>query len=432
MIYPKHKLLAAVLVTAVAQPGFAQVRSLYEGMARGAKIPGQYIVTLKQNQGMGSLSQVIQLIPQSAIRFEYHHAVEGFAAKLTDDQVQLLAKHPAVRSIEADSVVRINDLEADETKSREPVTQSNPPSWGLSRVGQKLLPLKNEYTYRRIGEGVNAYVIDTGIHITHEDFENRASAGFSSIEDDTSTDDCHGHGTHVAGTIGGKNYGVAKGVHLFAVRVLDCNGSGSVSGVIAGVDWVKENHKGPSVLNMSLGGGASETLDRAVEATIESGVTAALAAGNSNADACFSSPSRVATAIKAGASTSSDARASFSNIGKCVDLFAPGKDITSAWMTDDKASKRISGTSMASPHVAGVAALYLEINPNAKPAEVKKALLADALVGVVKDVKDSPNLLLQSNLKETVSEPTQPPAPAPVPTAKPVDPVTPVQPAPMI
>ena len=243
---------------------------------------------------------------------------------------------------------------------------------------------------------MKAYIIDTGIRSTHSDFGGRATSGYDAI-DGGSADDCNGHGTHVAGTVGGTTYGVAKGVSLVAVRVLDCGGSGTTSGVIAGVNWVTSNHGAgqPAVANMSLGGGASSALDTAVSNSIADGVTYALAAGNSNANACNSSPARTPNAITVGATTSSDARASFSNYGTCVDIFAPGSSITSAWYTSNTATNTISGTSMASPHVAGAAAVYLEANPSATPAQVASALIAAATTGkVTSPGTGSPNRLL--------------------------------------
>jgi subtilisin family serine protease len=264
-------------------------------------------------------------------------------------------------------------------------------TWGLDRVDQRNLPLSGTYTYNTTASNVTAYVIDTGIQTSHPQFGGRAAASYDAVGGNGQ--DCNGHGTHVAGTIGSSTYGLAKGVRLRAVRVLDCNGSGSNSGVIAGVDWVTSNHAANSVANMSLGGSASSALDTAVRRSISSGVTYALAAGNSNANACNSSPSRVTEAITVGATTSSDARASFSNYGSCLDIFAPGASITSTWT--GSGTNTISGTSMASPHVAGAAALYLGLHPGASPATVRNALVGTATAGVVGSPgSGSPNLLL--------------------------------------
>ncbi|MDQ4076365.1 MAG: S8 family peptidase, partial [Chloroflexota bacterium] len=243
---------------------------------------------------------------------------------------------------------------------------------------------------------VHAYIIDSGIHLSHGEFGGRAVSGFDAV-DGGSADDCNGHGTHVAGTVGGATYGVAKDVKLYAVRVLDCRGSSPTSVVIAGVDWVTANHVKPAVANMSLGGGRSSALDEAVGNSIAAGVTYAVAAGNSSRNACFFSPARVGAAITVGSTDASDARSSFSNWGRCLDIFAPGSEITSAWDTGNSAVKTISGTSMASPHVAGVAALYLERNGSASPAEVRDAIVSGATPGIVSDVPwRTPNLFLYS------------------------------------
>jgi subtilisin family serine protease len=259
-------------------------------------------------------------------------------------------------------------------------TQTSAP-WGLDRIDQRDRPLSGTYTYTSTGSGVNAYVIDTGIRRTHADFGGRAFSGFTAINDGRGTTDCNGHGTHVAGTIGGGTYGVAKSVRLYAVRVLSCSGSGSTSGVIAGVDWVRANRVRPAVANMSLGGGASSSLDTAVRNSIAAGVTFAVAAGNSNANASNFSPARVSEAITVGSSTSSDSRSSFSNFGSVVDIFAPGSSIRSAWYTSDTATATLSGTSMASPHVAGAAARYLQTSPSASPSTVRNALVNTATTG---------------------------------------------------
>ncbi|HZN20739.1 MAG TPA: S8 family serine peptidase, partial [Micromonosporaceae bacterium] len=273
-------------------------------------------------------------------------------------------------------------------------TQPNPPSWGLDRIDQRSRPLDSSYTYPSTAANVHAYIIDTGIRFTHTDFGGRAVSGFDAI-DGGSADDCHGHGTHVAGTTGGTAYGVAKAVQLVAVRVLSCSGSGTTAQVVAGVDWVTANAVKPAVANMSLGGGVQTALDSAVANSIASGVTYAIAAGNSNADACNFSPARVGTAITLGATDINDNRASFSNFGTCLDLFAPGVSIVSAWWTSDTATSTLSGTSMAAPHAAGVAALVASANPTFTPQQVRDEIVADATTGVVVNPGvGSPNLLL--------------------------------------
>ena len=309
--------------------------------------------TMEVTRGTGAIAEHI-----------YAFALRGFAARMTEQDAIRLSQDPRVRFVEEDSTMEAV------------ATQSNPPSWGLDRLAQRDLPLNNSYGYTTTGAGVSAYVIDTGIRTTHTTFGGRASGAFTAINDGRGTTDCNGHGTHVAGTIGGSQYGVAKSVRLFAVRVLSCTGSGSTSGVIAGVDWVTGNHQSPAVANMSLGGGVSTALDNAVRNSIGSGVTYAIAAGNSNTNAANSSPARVAEAITVGSSTRTDARSSFSNFGSVVDIFAPGSSITSAWSTSDTATNTISGTSMATPHVAGVAARYLQNNPNASAAATRNAIVA--------------------------------------------------------
>jgi subtilisin family serine protease len=274
-------------------------------------------------------------------------------------------------------------------------TQNNPP-WGLDRIDQRNLPLSGTYTYNWSGSGVRVYVIDTGIRTTHSQFGGRASNVFDAFGGNGA--DCHGHGTHVSGTVGGSTYGVAKSALLRGVRVLDCTGNGSTSGVIAGVDWVRNNHIAPAVANMSLGGGVSSALDTAVNNLHNANVTIAVAAGNNNgANACNFSPSRAVNAITTGSTTSTDARSSFSNIGTCLDIFAPGSGIVSAWYTSNTATATLSGTSMASPHVAGVAALYKQANPSASSTTIRNAIVNNATTNVITNAgSGSPNRLLYS------------------------------------
>ncbi|MBA3487263.1 MAG: S8 family serine peptidase [Lysobacter sp.] len=371
-------------------------------------VDGQYIVVLKsdaaglanENSNRPKVAAVASEMARShradLIR-SYNQALRGFVVKASDQALARLLADKRVEYVEEDGIVQTT------------ATQSNA-TWGLDRTDQRDLPLSGTYIYDTNASNVNAYIIDTGILSGHVDFGGRVGAGFTAISDGNGTNDCNGHGTHVAGTVGGATWGIAKGVKLFPVRVLGCTGSGSNSGVIAGVDWVTANHVKPAVANMSLGGGASSALDTAVNNSINAGVTYAVASGNDNADACNSSPSRVANALTAASSTSTDARSSFSNWGSCIDLFAPGSSITSAWHTSTTATNTISGTSMASPHIAGVAALYLAVNPSASASQVNSAVINAATANKITDVKGSPNRLLYSFFG------TAPPPPPPPPT----------------
>ncbi|KAB2891247.1 MAG: S8 family peptidase, partial [Kofleriaceae bacterium] len=310
----------------------------------------------------------------------WEHALHGFAAEMDEADAERMAEDPRIAFVQEDGVVHASGTQ-------------NGATWGLDRIDQANRPLSGSYVYPNEGSGVTAYIIDTGIRVTHQSFGGRARAGYSAINDGRGSDDCQGHGTHVAGTVGSSTWGVAKNVQLVAVRVLGCNGSGTDSGVISGINWVAQNRQGPSVANMSLGGGASSATDTAIRNAHNSGVTMVVAAGNENQNACNVSPARAPEAITVASSTSSDARSSFSNHGSCVDIFAPGSSITSANYSSSSGSTTMSGTSMASPHVAGAAALYLSANPSATPAQVAAALTGNASSGKISGTNGSPNKL---------------------------------------
>ncbi len=397
----------------------AATASFHAASASNA-IPGQYIVVLKdqvveqqvsalsgqnvqlmssanvmnfRSQAVSSMTNDLMSSSTGEVMAQFHAALPGFVAKMDKKAMKRMLSDSRVAYIEQDQIMKANDTQFNAT-------------WGIDRVDQADLPLDGSYTYTNTGTGVTAYIVDTGILSSHSDFEGRVGSGYTAINDGNGTNDCNGHGTHVAGTVGSETYGLAKNVSLIPVRVLGCNGSGSNSGVIAGVDWVAQNASGPSVANMSLGGSSSTALDNAVENAIDAGITFVVAAGNDNSDACFGSPNRVPAALTIASSTSSDARSSFSNYGSCIDLFAPGSSITSTW--SNGGTNTISGTSMAAPHVAGAVALYLQSNPSATPAQVETEIEGNAVANRISNVNGSPNLLLQTD-----SGTTPPPPPPP-------------------
>ncbi|MFJ9881942.1 S8 family peptidase [[Kitasatospora] papulosa] len=355
---------AAAGVTLLATPFAGAAPAPATGTVYGADaataVSGSYIVMLDQKADKAGLAKEYG----GTLQRTYKSAINGFSASgLSETEAKRLAADPAVSKVVQNKKFHID------------ATQDNPPSWGLDRIDQAETAGDGAYTYPDAAGGdVTAYVIDTGVRVTHKDFEGRATSGFDAVDNDEDADDGNGHGTHVAGTIAGAAHGVAKKAKIVAVRVLDDAGSGTTEQVVAGIDWVTANHEGPSVANMSLGGGADPALDAAVEKAIASGVTFAVAAGNESSDAGEGSPSRVPEAITVASSTEDDEQSSFSNFGSVVDIYAPGSDITSAWNDSDDATNTISGTSMATPHVVGAAAVYLGGHPDATPEEVAEAL----------------------------------------------------------
>ncbi len=369
-------------------------------------IQDQYIVVLNPQAAslagerssaarVSTVAQTIATDHRVKLVRTYQSALRGFVVRADDAALAKLLADPRVAYVEEDGIAKINALDVPEPIE---AVQTGA-TWGIDRINQRGLPLDGTYSYTRSGAGVHMYVIDSGLRATHTQFAGRVGNGFTAIGDGNGTNDCNGHGTHVAGTVAGTTWGVAKSAIVHPVRVFGCSGGSAWSTIIAGVDWVAANRQLPAVANMSLGGGGNTSLDAAVENLINRGVTVVVAAGNDNGDACAKSPARVRRALTIASTETNDARSSFSNYGSCVDLFAPGGSITSAWPASDTASSVLSGTSMASPHVAGSAALFLEANPSASPADVTFALVGKSTANVVVNPGPaSPNLMLYSRL----------------------------------
>lgn len=393
----RHEVLLAALVgvavaaaialvgTAGAATGTPAGGAIQEASAPDA-VPGSYLVMFDGARVPGtavdSMARTMAADHGGSVRRTWASAVRGFELRASARTARALARDPHVAYVEQNRTLHVL------------ATQNNPPSFGLDRVDQRSLPLDGRFTAPGTASGVHAFIIDTGIRVTHRDLRGRATFAFNAINDGIDTD-CNGHGTHVAGTVGGSTFGLAKGVQLVAVKVLGCDGAGDVASIVSGINFVTQHAVKPAVANMSLGGGVSPSIDAAVNSSIASGVTYAIAAGNENRDACGTSPARVPAAITVGATDQADRRAVFSNFGTCLDLFAPGVNIASDFGDSDTGTRLLSGTSMATPHVTGAAALVLALHPTFTPQQVRDSLVRDATANVVGNAgRGSPNTFL--------------------------------------
>jgi subtilisin family serine protease len=402
----RHTILSAALLLSAAAcaDGAGPLTAPASAVPASAPAAERYIVVL--HSGTSDIPGVARRLAArsgGSVGFVYEHALPGFSIRVPGAAVEALARNPEVARVVPDHEVRASEVQLSAT-------------WGLDRIDQRVLPLDNTYRYDVTGAGVTAYIFDSGIRFDHQEFGGRAVPGFDGVGDGMNGGDCDGHGTHVAGTIGGRTYGVAKQVRLVSVRVLGCNGVGYASSVYAGIDWVIQNNRGPAVANFSIGGARDETYNQVMRKLLSAGIQASIAAGNATRDACLDSPGSTTEAVTVGATNATDGRAAFSNYGNCVDVFAPGNAITSADAAGSTTARLMSGTSSAAPHVAGVMALWLQQTPGLTPAQLHTLVVSNATPNAVSNAL-TPGAALLFALRDPALDPA--PAPAPAPSAAP-------------